>query len=208
MDDMPYRTCCRCKQDKPFSEYYKNSRSSDGLRTSCKTCTKLTNRASVLRHREKRLAEKRDAYYRQKNTPEFQEKRSAYAAKTKKQKSEYDRARHLANAEKIKDRVRKWIKENPDRRRAITFNYDSRRRAWKRGGTTGKQIADWLMTQVKKCKWCGVECQNDFHVDHVIPLSKGGKHEIANFAISCPTCNLRKNAKMPEEFLAYLEIAA
>jgi 5-methylcytosine-specific restriction endonuclease McrA len=37
------------------------------------------------------------------------------------------------------------------------------------------------------------------HVDHVVPLSKGGKHRPSNLAVSCADCNLRKNDKLPSE---------
>ncbi len=32
-----------------------------------------------------------------------------------------------------------------------------------------------------------------FHVEHVIPLSAGGKTVISNLALSCPGCNLSKS---------------
>ena len=33
-----------------------------------------------------------------------------------------------------------------------------------------------------------------------MPLSKGGEHTLTNLVVSCPTCNLQKNAKDPIEF--------
>lgn len=73
-----------------------------------------------------------------------------------------------------------------------------------RGGVSGPELADWIEQTEKTCRWCGCDCSNEFHVDHIIPLSKGGPHEIHNLAIACKSCNLRKNAKMPEDFLAEL----
>lgn len=37
------------------------------------------------------------------------------------------------------------------------------------------------------------------HVDHIVPLSKGGAHRPSNLAIACSFCNLSKKDKMPEE---------
>lgn len=37
---------------------------------------------------------------------------------------------------------------------------------------------------------------NDFHLDHVIPLSLGGPHEYENVQLSHPTCNWRKAKKV------------
>lgn len=41
-----------------------------------------------------------------------------------------------------------------------------------------------------KCAYCS--CSGDLHMDHVIPLSKGGSHALANIVPACPRCNLNK----------------
>jgi 5-methylcytosine-specific restriction endonuclease McrA len=51
-----------------------------------------------------------------------------------------------------------------------------------------------------KCYLCGIMIPlGDRHVDHVIPISKGGKHTSSNLAIACSDCNMRKHAKHPNE---------
>lgn len=47
-----------------------------------------------------------------------------------------------------------------------------------------------------KCHWCGIALGDDYHVDHVIPLVKGGSNGPENIVCSCPPCNLRKGAKI------------
>lgn len=50
-----------------------------------------------------------------------------------------------------------------------------------------------------KCASCGKECdQDDYHVDHIKPHSKGGATSIKNGQLLCPTCNLKKGNKTPE----------
>jgi len=39
----------------------------------------------------------------------------------------------------------------------------------------------------------------DRQVDHILPVSKGGKTRPSNLAIACSKCNLSKGAKTPEE---------
>ena len=38
-------------------------------------------------------------------------------------------------------------------------------------------------------------------IDHMIPLSKGGGHTIYNIVPACRSCNRKKNAKFPLNFL-------
>lgn len=41
-----------------------------------------------------------------------------------------------------------------------------------------------------KCNHCGAV--DKLEVDHIIPLSKGGRHDEDNMQILCKTCNLKK----------------
>lgn len=52
-----------------------------------------------------------------------------------------------------------------------------------------------------KCEYCGVDCSENYHIDHKIPLCKGGSNEIDNLAFCCPQCNWSKGKKTAEEFM-------
>jgi len=46
------------------------------------------------------------------------------------------------------------------------------------------------------CKRCGRSFPIDImEVDHIVPVSKGGKDNPANLRLLCPTCNRKKSAK-------------
>lgn len=53
-----------------------------------------------------------------------------------------------------------------------------------------------------KCRYCGtlIESQKDLEVDHVIPLSRGGKDVYENQVCSCRTCNQKKLDSTAKEF--------
>lgn len=78
-----------------------------------------------------------------------------------------------------------------------------RRRARMRGAPGQFTAADVLLqfkSQKGKCWWCGCELSSDYHADHLIPLSRGGTNHPENIVVSCPTCNISRQAKMPWEW--------
>lgn len=47
------------------------------------------------------------------------------------------------------------------------------------------------------CQYCG--SQDDLTLDHVMPRSRGGRHEWTNVITACRSCNQRKGDRTPEE---------
>lgn len=66
---------------------------------------------------------------------------------------------------------------------------------------TKEQLTDWMMTANKTCPYCG---QDAGSIDHVIPLARGGKHELDNLEMICLTCNKAKMDMTKEEFLGWI----
>jgi len=59
-----------------------------------------------------------------------------------------------------------------------------------------------------KCKHCGIKVQskvihqpNTAHLDHIVPMSKGGPHTYTNVQTLCRNCNIIKGDSMPEQLL-------
>ncbi len=50
------------------------------------------------------------------------------------------------------------------------------------------------------CQYCArIFSRSDLNLDHVIPVSKGGKTSWENVVCSCIECNLRKGGRSPEQ---------
>jgi 5-methylcytosine-specific restriction endonuclease McrA len=97
---------------------------------------------------------------------------------------------------------RKWAKEHPEEMRIII----ARRRALAygaEGNYTKYDVLTMLEAQKNKCAACGKGFEDTgFHVDHVFPLSKGGKNSPDNLQLLCPSCNRSKSDKLPGEWRA------
>lgn len=60
--------------------------------------------------------------------------------------------------------------------------------------------------EVENCFYCGKKLQKKIHVDHFIPWSFVKDDKMWNFVLACPTCNERKNNKVPQlDYLAKIE---
>ena len=90
-----------------------------------------------------------------------------------------------------------YRKKNPDKVAEFTQRRKSQTLGRLPRGAI-KKIGDyqrWL------CVICRCDVSKSYHVDHIMPLAKGGKHEPKNIQILCPSCNVRKSAKDPIEYM-------
>ena len=49
-----------------------------------------------------------------------------------------------------------------------------------------------------RCEYCRMHQSlqgGTFHLEHIVPISRGGDSELPNFALACPGCNLHKAAR-------------
>lgn len=57
-----------------------------------------------------------------------------------------------------------------------------------------------------RCSMCGDKISFlHFTVDHVIPVSKGGKNILDNMEAMCETCNRMKDDILKQDFLKHIE---
>ncbi len=80
-------------------------------------------------------------------------------------------------------------------------NRHKRRSIEKRGTVTTAQFLS-IKKSAANCAYCGVKFIPSVirTVDHVTPLSKGGRHDMDNLVACCKPCNSKKRALSPEEW--------
>jgi len=114
-----------------------------------------------------------------------------------------DRAREIRRKSMVKIRRakpelvhaadRRWRQKHPEKVRDKV----ARRRALKKGNGPAESI-DYRVVYERDMGICGIcyepVSSRNWHLDHVIPLSKGGTHTYGNVQVSHPECNLSKGA--------------
>jgi len=165
--------------------------------------------------RKRRYRENRETIRAQENARRAADPERARKRQRKWREKNPDRCRELAqlarkrNLERMRESVRRYHKNHPHMKRAS----EARRRAKKKGITPEeKKLVAHFYEYVAnarrlKCRWCGKWTPKNLrHVDHVKPLSKGGRHAASNLCCACSDCNTKKNNKMPGEWAAELDI--
>ena len=99
------------------------------------------------------------------------------------------------NAEQQTEYVRERRQKYPDKYRQAVRRRRARLRGAQRFRVTDKDISRLLNRFNKRCAYCGDDIADGFHIDHVVPLSRGGSDGIGNYLPVCSFCNESKGAK-------------
>ena len=138
--------------------------------------------------------------YRVINRQRLREKAAIYYMNNRAEMSRRNRIRRLANHDAIREARRRDYELNKPKHRA----WEHVRRARKSsadGRFSASDVQNLLGLQRWKCACCRVSLRRGYHVDHIIPLAKGGSNWPWNLQLLCPPCNLRKQARDPLHFM-------
>lgn len=163
------KPCNLCKRELPVSNFYRDYTRSDGFKHRCKECVKLDNP----------------------------------------QKRQYSKAYYEKNKETVKKKAIEKYKNDPSVK-SYKLAWNSQRRAAIKGSTS-QLITEELILKVygKNCHICqdtidlsaprkpgSQGWERGLHIEHVVPISKGGENVIENMRPSHGICNLRKGASL------------
>lgn len=223
--DTPTKVCTGCGNAYPVtSDYFHRSKPSpDGFHPRCKQCRSAQAAARFQRDRE-RILEKGAEWKRNnpdkvlaqamawsKNHPERRKEIVRKANKKRQPKATvYARQWRETNREHARAADREYRTKNRDRRRLTAakaregnrerYRAYSRNRyalTWSNGTHTADDVIQQYDKQGGLCYWCSNPVNQLYHVDHVIPVSRGGSNSPENLVIACPSCNQRKSDLLP-----------
>lgn len=178
----------------------------------------IRERNRLYRHGNKEAIAERKRKYREENQELLREKYYEYYRRNKRTFAKSARKYREENKQAIAEQQRRYYQENKEERRAYyekwrknnldIRRFHNRKRAAAKQGCASFESVDelWQMyhDQDGLCAYCETTLFGEFHIDHIVPLSRGGLDEVDNYAITCPTCNLQKHAKTPLQFVKEL----
>lgn len=209
------RICTKCGVYKDYQYFYRCSKVKSGYESRCKECSqkelnayRQKNRELVRKKEREYYAENKEMHskihkkYREKNKEKIYKKSNEWYRKNKERVKVKSAIYYKENRTRIRDMNKQWHLKNKDRAYSRVLKRRSLKHCVAFAGVKRKEILDrdnWT------CQKCGVKVHdrnkgdwNDefkAHLDHIIPISKGGDSTPENMQVLCRTCNLRKSDK-------------
>ena len=146
--------------------------------------------------RNEKINEQRRKQYREQE--EIRVKKMEYRAKNRQTIMLFLSEYRKSHKERISELNKKWRKENA----SYCAEYTHRRRSISKGSACKESasiilwIKTWKAKKSVRCYWCcNIFSPKECHLDHILPISKGGEHSSGNLCVSCARCNQHKHAK-------------
>lgn len=198
------KECTKCRETKVINEFYLDKKKKDGLFSACKSCIKRSNKAyKALEVSPETRKAYNKKYYSNNSEKIIKKVQDRLLVKDNKEnKIAYDKEYSSKNRDRYNECQRKYAKTDSGkasqsvrrtlRRERIIITDDST--------ITKDALVELFIEQNNKCFHCGIvldkETPRAIHLDHIIPLSKGGQHTLSNVKWSCADCNMKKGCKL------------
>lgn len=221
------KICTKCNKEKSKDDFSKNSHSKSGLQPTCKPCQseyyfanfdkKKIQRQHRYAENKELIAQKSKQYrdankekvmqgkkrYAEENAQKLRDKKRLYYAENKEKILERNKKYRIANKEMLAEKNRIYRENNPE----LISSHKRNRRAVKRladGSHLASDVKRIFDAQRGLCANCNSKLFKSgvkkYHVDHIMPLSLGGSNWPSNLQCLCPSCNLSKGSKHPDDW--------
>lgn len=206
------KTCSRCKQEKPLADF-------SATEYRCRDCMRDKARAYREAHPDRVKASQ--AKYNQTDKAKAKarrfyenggkEKQQAWVEANRDKTRAASKRHYESHRETENARSLKWRAEHPDevrrhRRESHYRNYetDIARGALRRARESEFSVSDKDVRRImsQPCAECGTT--DNLHLDHIVPLARGGRHTVGNLQMLCQHCNQSKGKKVMTEWRAWL----
>lgn len=195
---MEMKVCTKCGVSKPISDFYKNKHTLVGITARCKPCLREQSTVWAKNNPERR----RELYatWRDQNRDKIRGYVKKWDSANLEAKRIYGKHWRDNNPDEARAMYKKWRDKNKDKVMESTRNRQARLRGAE-GKHTAGDVKRILALQKGLCACCRISLKDKYHVDHIMPLKLGGTNKPDNIQVLCQTCNLRKNAKHPIDFM-------
>ena len=166
-----------------------------GLNSRCKGCiTKYSKENS-------KIAVERMTKWKNDNPDKLKEHTTLYYERHKEDCNKRSREYYKDNSTKINEWIKQWKIGNKDR----VCWYSHKRRVLLLGLEYHHTLEDETSLWVEQCGfcyYCGIDLTTlvEKHLEHKIPLVRGGDDTKDNLCWSCPRCNYEKHRKTEKEY--------
>ena len=190
---MSQKICTRCNELKSLEDFYSDKRVPDGKKSECKQCHKLI--CSVIRQKNHVSYAAQRRVTKKKNRDKYLAKDRIWREKNKLALRARARVRYHENPKMHIAKVTDWAQRNPTKRRN---NENRRRTRVKNNGILLVLPTELNRLYSSSCVNCG--SLNNIEADHIVPISRGGRHSIGNLQPLCRSCNSSKRDKFMVEW--------
>jgi len=165
-------------------------------------------------HKNKEIIKQKSLNYVLNHPDKYKKRQKKWREKNKERLNKYSRKYYHSHKQKHLLYVKRWRKNNPEKTREIAKNWreanPEKVKKMKKICDFKRRLTGYIISKAREniinnnlfkygnivCEKCKKPCEDNYHFDHIVPLSRGGDHSQSNLQILCASCNRKKYTKI------------